>query len=55
MSLRDPISVVARWADGAAHAHVELWNTYSGGYRLENMLDPLPVLQRSRRAWKRAP
>lgn len=52
---RSPIAVVARWADGATHAHVELWISLERGYRLENMLDPLPVIRRARRAWKRGP
>ena len=52
---RHPLGVVARWADGPAHAHVELWHSLAGGYQFENMLDPLPVIRRSRRAWKRAP
>ena len=52
---RQPVAVVSRWADGPAHAHVELWSSLAGGYGVENMLDPLPVIRRSRRAWKRAP
>ena len=55
VAARQPIAVVARWGDGSPHAHVELWSTLAGGYRVENMLDPLPVIRRSRRAWKRAP
>lgn len=52
---RTPIALVARWADGPAHAHIELWSSLAGGYRFENMLDPLAVIRRSRRAWKRGP
>ncbi len=51
----NPVALVARWNDGDAHAHVELWRALGGGYRFENMLDPLPVIQRARRAWKRPP
>ncbi len=52
---RAPIGLVAPWADGHPHAHVELWSCLGGGYRFENMLDPLPVVRRARRAWKRRP
>ena len=52
---RTPLGVVARWADGEAHVHIELWSSLEAGYRFENMLDPLPVIRRSRRAWKRGP
>jgi hypothetical protein len=40
------IERVTSWADGPDHAHVELWKTLSGGYRLENMIDPMRYLRR---------
>jgi peptidoglycan hydrolase-like protein with peptidoglycan-binding domain len=42
----DPIARVTNWADGPDHTHVEVWKTLSGGYRLENMLDPMRFLKR---------
>lgn len=32
---------VTDWKSGKSHAHVEVWKTLRGGYRLENMIDPL--------------
>ena len=55
MLASSPIAVVAGWADGPAHAHIELWGSLEAGYRFENTLDPLPVIRRERRAWKRGP
>jgi len=46
----DQVATVTRWNDnpGSSHAHVELWNTESGGYNLSNATDPLPLIQ----SWK---
>ena len=37
----DVVATVARWQSGPSHAHVEVWKTLAGGYRYENMLDPM--------------
>jgi murein DD-endopeptidase MepM/ murein hydrolase activator NlpD len=41
-----PLARVTRWADSPSrsHAHIELWRTLTGGYRFENMLDPVVYL-----------
>ena len=39
------VATVAGWRDGPPHAHIELWKTLAGGYRLENMIDPVTVLR----------
>ncbi len=36
-----PIAGVAQWDDGSPHAHIEIWRTLQGGYRYENMIDPM--------------
>jgi hypothetical protein len=38
------IARVTAWRDGPSHTHIELWKTFAGGYRYENMIDPLPLL-----------
>lgn len=40
------VAKVVRWRDNphSSHAHVELWKTAGGGYRYENMIDPLPLI-----------
>lgn len=40
------IARVTNWLDGPDHTHIELWKTLSGGYRLENMIDPMRYLKR---------
>lgn len=40
------IARVADWTSGPDHTHVELWKSLSGGYRYENMIDPMTVLKR---------
>lgn len=42
----DPIARITTWRDGPSHAHIELWKTLSGGYRFENMIDPMRYLSR---------
>ena len=37
----DVVAQVTPWRDGPPHAHIEVWKTFSGGYRYENMEDPL--------------
>ncbi|WP_217924574.1 peptidoglycan DD-metalloendopeptidase family protein [Miltoncostaea oceani] len=39
------VATVTAWKDGPPHAHIELWKTLAGGYRLENMIDPVTVLR----------
>lgn len=41
----EAIAKVTLWADapGTSHAHIEIWRSYAGGYRYENMIDPLSV------------
>lgn len=34
---------VTKWRGGQSHAHIELWKSLAGGYRLQNMLDPMPL------------
>jgi murein DD-endopeptidase MepM/ murein hydrolase activator NlpD len=41
------IAAVTEWAGGAHHAHIELWKTLEGGYRVENMEDPYVELQKA--------
>jgi murein DD-endopeptidase MepM/ murein hydrolase activator NlpD len=36
-----PIARVTTWKDGPSHAHIEIWKTLIGGYRLVNMIDPM--------------
>lgn len=40
------VAAVTSWASGPSHAHIELWRTLSGGYRYENMIDPMTELRR---------
>ncbi|MEW5855029.1 MAG: peptidoglycan-binding protein [Myxococcota bacterium] len=42
----DPLARVTNWADGPDHTHIELWRSFSGGYRYENMIDPMRYLRR---------
>ena len=35
------IASVSAWTGGSTHAHIEHWKSLSGGYRYENMLDPM--------------
>jgi murein DD-endopeptidase MepM/ murein hydrolase activator NlpD len=39
------LATVAAWRDGPPHVHIELWKSLGGGYRLENMIDPVTVLR----------
>ncbi len=39
------IARVTDWASGPDHTHIELWKTLSGGYRYENMVDPMTYLK----------
>jgi hypothetical protein len=41
-----PIAAVSPWTGGSPHAHIEVWKTLRGGYRFENMLDPVAVFRR---------
>lgn len=34
------VAAVTNWHDGPDHAHVEVWRTLAGGYRVPNMIDP---------------
>lgn len=38
-----PVAGVTDWQDGRSHAHIEVWKTLAGGYRAENLIDPLTV------------
>lgn len=40
------VASVTPWRDGPSHTHIELWRTFSGGYRFENMIDPMTELRR---------
>lgn len=45
------IATVTPWTGGSSHAHIELWksfnpNNINGGYRIENMIDPMKYLKR---------
>ncbi len=42
------IARIGRWTDGSDHTHVEIWKTLSGGYRYENMIDPVAYFSRKR-------
>lgn len=42
----DPIARITNWTGGPDHAHIELWKTLGGGYRYENMIDPMRYLRR---------
>lgn len=44
-----PVAGVTGWTEGSDHAHIEVWKTLGGGYRAENMLDPLTVFGGGRR------
>jgi hypothetical protein len=35
------LATVTKWRDGPSHAHIEVWKTLGGGYRYENMIDPM--------------
>jgi murein DD-endopeptidase MepM/ murein hydrolase activator NlpD len=37
------VATVSPWRGGSPHAHIEIWKTLSGGYRYENMIDPVRV------------
>jgi len=39
------IATVVAWKSGPPHVHIELWKSLGGGYRLENMIDPVTVLR----------
>ena len=38
------IAVVSAWTGGATHAHIEVWKTAEGGYKIGNMIDPMKSL-----------
>ncbi len=40
------IARVTDWTGGPDHTHIELWKTLAGGYKYENMIDPMSVLKR---------
>jgi len=42
VSRGDVVAHVTRWRDwpSGSHLHMEIWRTFAGGYRLENMMDP---------------
>ena len=37
----DIIAGISAWTGGSPHAHVEVWRSLEGGYRVENMIDPM--------------
>lgn len=39
------VATVVAWKSGPSHVHIELWKSLGGGYRLENMIDPVTVLR----------
>ena len=39
------VATVTPWKDGPPHVHIELWKTLAGGYRLDNMIDPVTLLR----------
>jgi hypothetical protein len=39
----DVVAAVTDWNDGPDHLHLEVWRTFGGGYRFENMIDPFSV------------
>jgi hypothetical protein len=39
------VATVVPWRSGPPHVHIELWKSLSGGYRFENMIDPVSVLR----------
>jgi len=41
------IASVSPWTGGKTHSHIELWRTLGGGYRYENMIDPMSFFSRS--------
>jgi murein DD-endopeptidase MepM/ murein hydrolase activator NlpD len=47
VSAGQPIAHITAWTDGQAHTHIEIWKTFSGGYNVENMEDPLPHLRQA--------
>jgi murein DD-endopeptidase MepM/ murein hydrolase activator NlpD len=47
VSAGQPIAHITAWTDGSAHTHIEIWKTFSGGYNVENMEDPLPHLRQA--------
>ncbi|MBS1150956.1 MAG: penicillin-resistant DD-carboxypeptidase-like protein [Myxococcaceae bacterium] len=40
------VATVTQWRSGPSHTHIELWRTFAGGYRFENMIDPMDELRR---------
>ncbi|MEW6435030.1 MAG: peptidoglycan-binding protein [Myxococcota bacterium] len=40
------VAHVTDWRSGPDHVHIELWRTLAGGYRYENMIDPMTELRR---------
>jgi peptidoglycan hydrolase-like protein with peptidoglycan-binding domain len=40
------VATITDWRSGPDHAHIELWRTLGGGYRFENMIDPMTELRR---------
>ena len=46
------VAGVTDWTGGKSHAHIEIWKSLQGGYRLENMLDPVAVFSGRRRKKK---
>lgn len=40
------LATVTDWRSGPDHVHLELWRTLAGGYRFENMVDPMDELRR---------
>jgi len=40
-------ATISPWTDGPTHTHIELWKTFGGGYRVDNMEDPLDELRQA--------
>jgi len=38
------LGAVGAW-NGGTHTHIEIWKTYTGGYKQSNMIDPLTILK----------
>jgi murein DD-endopeptidase MepM/ murein hydrolase activator NlpD len=43
---RQTVAHVTDWRSGPDHVHIELWRTLAGGYRYENLIDPMTELRR---------
>jgi murein DD-endopeptidase MepM/ murein hydrolase activator NlpD len=45
----DVLARVASWTGGSTHCHIEIWKTLSGGYNINNALDPVQVLSSTKK------